>query len=193
MLGLGPHRWYLRAMTVAIGDRFGHLIVICGEVPRRLLSGRTKSCGCQRAKGRWASRRHGLSRSLAHRSWIAMRYRCRNPKAADWKNYGGRGITVCDRWCSFELFLADMGPRPSVAHSIDRIDNEGNYEPSNCRWADARQQSRNTRTVKLEPHEPEQIRWLRSLGYRYKEIGAFFGIDFSTVGSIIRGESWVTG
>jgi hypothetical protein len=75
-----------------------------------------------------------------------MRNRCRNPKASGFCHYGGRGITVCQRWNnSFDAFAKDMGPRPSVKYSIDRKENDGNYEPSNCRWADAKTQARNQR------------------------------------------------
>ena len=75
-----------------------------------------------------------------------MRQRCSNPKAGKWSYYGGRGITVCDRWSSFKNFLADMGRRPGAGYSIDRIDNDGNYEPGNCRWATQGEQRRNSRT-----------------------------------------------
>jgi len=79
-----------------------------------------------------------------------MLNRCRNPNVKAFKDYGGRGITVCERWFSYENFLADMGRRPSPVHSIDRKDNDGNYEPSNCRWATKIEQSYNTRaTTKL--------------------------------------------
>ena len=76
--------------------------------------------------------------------WAAMVQRCTNPNNKSWKWYGARGITVCDRWLTFENFLADMGEKPA-GRSIDRIDNDGNYEPSNCRWATASQQVKNRR------------------------------------------------
>ena len=82
------------------------------------------------------------SRTPEYQAWIDMRRRCTNPNNADWKQYGGRGIKVCDRWIeSFDNFLADMGPRPSPKHSIGRFpNNDGNYEPRNCRWATAAEQ-----------------------------------------------------
>lgn len=78
-----------------------------------------------------------------YNSWRSMRERCLNPKYVKWHRYGGRGITICDRWDIYENFLADMGRKPSSKHSLDRINNEGNYEPSNCRWATNKEQCAN--------------------------------------------------
>lgn len=107
-----------------------------------LTSGNTRSCGCLRREVTRASRlTHGGSGTPEHRAWKEMRSRCSNPRRQFFGRYGGRGITVCDRWTdSFEAFVADMGPRPSPAHSLDRIDVNGNYEPGNCRWATALEQ-----------------------------------------------------
>ena len=80
-----------------------------------------------------------------YNAWVTMRQRCNNPNSVDYPNYGGRGITVCDRWNTFRLFLEDMGERPE-GHTLDRYpDNDGNYEPSNCRWATPSQQNFNKR------------------------------------------------
>ena len=93
--------------------------------------------------------------------------RCVNRNIPSWENYGGRGITICDRWLKFEDFLADMGPKPSNGYSIDRIDVNGNYEPGNCRWATIHEQSRNKRTNRfIEWNGRTQIvsDWAKELG-----------------------------
>lgn len=117
--------------------------------------------------------------------------RCTKSNCKSYPNYGGRGIAVCDRWLeSFANFLADMGSRPTRVHSLDRIDCNGNYEPKNCRWATKKEQARNTRATKIEPHEAEQIRWLYSLGYTGISIANFFGITQTTASRIRDRKSW---
>lgn len=127
----------------------------CGQeitaVTGHLVSGNTKSCGCQRvdsARENGLNRTtHGMTRSPEYKAWQSMKDRCYNPDSSGYENYGGRGITVCDRWKdSFETFYADMGPRPSPEHSIDREKVDGRYEPDNCRWTTIDIQNSNKRT-----------------------------------------------
>jgi hypothetical protein len=134
-----------------------------------------------------ASYRRGRRSTPEYGSWKAMRNRCLTTSDKDYKWYGGRGVTICARWNSFEAFAADMGPRPPGT-TLDRFPNkEGNYEPSNCRWATDMEQARNRRGLKLEDHEYAQIVWLRSEGFAQAEIARFFEIDQSHVSRISAG------
>lgn len=110
----------------------------------------TKSCGCvSREDFREKYATHGMSKLSEFRIWKGMKQRCSNKNCKSYADYGGRGITVCDRWKdSFENFIIDMGRRPSKRHSLDRIDNDKGYDPENCRWATASQQTRNSRKNK---------------------------------------------
>jgi hypothetical protein len=161
-----------------VGQRFGRLVVTkyvgalqkppyatlfrcrcdCGgETVARgpeLKSGHTRSCGCliKEIAPNNAKLVHGEAYpniTVEYKVWNAMKRRCLNPRCKAFRNYGERGISICERWLnSYPAFLADMGRRPSSRHSIDRIDNDGNYTPENCRWATSDQQNSNRRKRK---------------------------------------------
>jgi len=160
----------MKRTVINIGDQFGRLTVvgeglptkngsrkwdcvcICGGVnsviSAALNSGKTTSCGCIYRESRpFTNRKHGESRKTTeYKTWAHIQDRCYNPNNKKYYRYGLRGIIVCERWLGengYENFLSDMGRKPTSKHSLDRIDNNGNYEPSNCRWATSEQQSRN--------------------------------------------------
>ncbi len=159
-------RQYFRAPLPA-GTRFGRLVVIeprprysywcrcdCGKelsvTKSNLLIGNTASCGClHRELARIVNTSHGLSDTSEYHIWNCIKARCFNPRNPAYKNYGGRGISMCLEWRnSFQAFLKDTGPRPR-GKTLDRINNDGNYEPRNCRWATPLTQARNSRKVHL--------------------------------------------
>ena len=133
---------------------------------------------------------HGKHDLIEHRIWVAMRGRCSNPKNRRFKYYGGRGIKVCKRWNKFSLFFKDMGKRPGKGFSIERINNDGNYSPGNCKWGSAKEQSRNRRTVKMSLEKSVRLIELKKSGIKTSKIKEIFGISQTTVDKIFRGDSW---
>jgi len=150
------------------GKRFGRLVVVerkghnlhgvilwlcqcdCGKhwIVRtdHLRSGKTRSCGCLYSE----RNNYKKSRTKEYRAWRNMIQRCTNPQHRDYKDYGGRGITVCERWLrEFDMFMEDMGTAPSKELSLDRINNDLGYSPENCKWSTAKEQANNKRNSKL--------------------------------------------
>lgn len=182
-----------------IGEKFGKLTVLseagkdkhgkkrylclceCGKETTTtgtyLRNGDTNSCGCYGKERRRVSRIiHGQSHKTSEYDiWKAMKQRCANQNNIGFQNYGGRGVSVCERWAtSFKNFFEDMGPRPTPEHSIDRFpDMDGNYEPANCRWATPEEQTRNKRNNV----------WIEYQGRKMimEDWATFFNIDQSTL------------
>jgi hypothetical protein len=165
-----------------LGKRFTRLLVVasagvkdekrqwlclcdCGTettvITKRLNSGHTRSCGCLKRELHAAKCRsratHGMTKSRTYKSWQAMKERCLNPRATRYPQYGAKGVSVCQRWLTFENFLADLGERPA-GMTLDRINNARGYEPENCRWATYATQTANrsrTRGWTVRQHERE--------------------------------------
>ena len=195
-----------------IGKKFGKLTVIkkdttqvkrngesifwickcdCGKTTsvrsKSLRRGETKSCGCLHGEN------HGLRHTKEYNSWAGMKQRCLNPNNEKYPIYGGRGITVCKEWInSFQQFYNDMGSRPSNNHSIDRINNDGNYEPSNCRWSNNTLQSRNRGYNKIKnKKQANKIRYLYASGsYTYQDLADEFKCSKSSIARIINNKTW---
>ena len=184
------------------GKRFGRLTVIgdsgkrskggkvlheclcdCGKHVRvegsNLTCGITQSCGClQRERARTANTTHGYAsrgeKTRTYKAWRSMKGRCLNPKIKDYHNYGGRGIVICKRWMKFENFLEDMGEVPKGL-TLERMNNEGNYEPSNCKWATRKEQTRNTRQnrfIKFDGKSHILTDWAKIIGIERSTLAA---------------------
>lgn len=150
-----------------------------------IINGKIKSCGCYAKEVcPTVSIRHGHSRDgqgTAYRSWLSMNNRCYCPSNPEFENYGGRGIYVCERWrgeAGFTNFLLDMGERPSGRYSIDRVDNDGIYEPSNCRWATSKEQHRN-KSTNVMINIGGEVKCLKDWCF-------YYNINYSTVQARIR-------
>lgn len=187
-----------RGLLDEVGNRHGRLLVIaragsyrtsratyatwrcqcdCGReivaTGKNLRSGNTASCGCVgREKSSKQMRemhlRHGLTNTQEFRIWIGIKTRCMNKKDPGYKNYGGRGIKLARRWFKFENFIADMGPRPSTAHTIERKDNDAGYNASNCRWATFTEQANNRRScvrIEFDGVTRTIADWARAVGF----------------------------
>jgi hypothetical protein len=159
-----------------------------------LRSGNTISCGClHREQLRQRSTRHGLRHHEHYARWGDMTGRCLNPEHPSFQWYGGRGVTVCPEWRDPAAFCAwmdaNMGPCPP-GMSLDRIDNDGNYEPGNVRWNDNAGQARNTRLAKLTMDIAEEIRRRCAAGELQSVLAAEFSVDASVISRVAAGKTW---
>lgn len=184
-----------------VGQRFGRLTVIkylpggigrharalcqcdcgkqCTPFVGNLKRGLTRSCGCLNDETRViVNTKHGMTESPEHHVWATMIQRCTNPNHGAYPHYGGRGINICQAWLRFEQFLADMGPRPSMGHSLERKNNDGNYEPGNCKWATRKEQCRNRRSNRVIEYQGES----KTLA----EWAELYGLQQSTLSARIR-------
>lgn len=163
---------FKRREQIPVGYRFGRLVTVepalfivsrrvrckcdCGGESRPVIfdiaNGRVTGCGC-------GTRPHGMHGTPEYMAWVSLKQRCCNPKHKAYRLYGGRGVRVCRSWReSFAAFYADVGPRPSSGHSLDRYpDNDGDYKPGNVRWATTTEQSRNRRTARMIPAHGETL------------------------------------
>jgi hypothetical protein len=185
------------------GQAFWVCLCDCGTQKNvtggRLRRGDSMSCGCKKPEvSAAANTKHGNSArgelTAEYRTWSGIIDRCERPGNAQFDDYGGRGITVCERWRSdFANFLSDMGPRPSALYTIDRIDNERGYSPENCRWATRKEQCRNKRNNLLVVVDGERLvlsAASEKLGVRYTTAYARFvaaGRPSGEVGAVLRG------
>lgn len=139
--------------------------------------------------------RHGASRkgkrTAEYIIWASMRQRCEDPNLDSYKNYGGRGVTVCERWQIFENFLADMGPRPTPNHMIERVNNDNGYSPDNCVWITSiTEQNRNRRSVKLNTEAAKVIRFMLGIGVSQDLLAALYKVGQPTISMIGSGRIW---
>jgi hypothetical protein len=161
-----------RSTPISRGPVFWKCICDCGVSKfinsANLRNGSTKSCGCiRKVASSLRAKTHGKYGSPEYESWQSMRTRCNNSKATNYHGYGGRGIKCCKRWDLFENFLSDMGNRPK-GKTLDRIDVNGNYEPSNCRWATKDEQAKNKRQCKLI-NKDTLLNFLKTQSYLKKD------------------------
>ena len=171
-----------------------------------LRTGNTKSCGClwktsvtkhghckkQPHLPYGKEGKHSRRSTIEYSSWQHMKARCYNPNHAEYSNYGGRGITICDEWKDdFQAFYNYIGKCPIGCNSIDRIDVNGNYEPGNVRWSNPIEQGRNHRNNKLTEEDAREIRYLINIGEKIKTIANLYNVSITTIYDIKNSKTWV--
>jgi hypothetical protein len=180
---------------VMVGNKtYSKWVCDCGKIitvrPISVFNHNTKSCGClQREKVGLMARKHGKTKLPVYKIWKGMKNRCYNKNNSEFKNYGARGIQVCDRWHDFEKFLEDM-PGFEKGLSIERLDVKKGYSPENCKWIEHRLQGKNTRLTKMNYDKAQEAIHLRSNGLTYKQIAKNFGVGKSCINHILNKRSW---
>jgi len=168
------------------GERMYACVCACGTEKAvkhsHLAIGKTSSCGCS-----WTT--HGMSRSNEYRVWDSMIRRCHNQNHHAFKDYGARGIKVCDRWRTFEGFFEDMGNQPS-GMTLERKDNSAGYSKDNCKWATITEQARNRRSTKLSESKVVEIKRMLENGVPQTAIAAKFDVTRSAIGHVSCGSTW---
>jgi hypothetical protein len=158
----------------------------CGTVKdvkhSHLASNKTHSCGCSWTK-------HGMARSNEYRVWDSMIRRCHSETHKAYKNYGARGIEVCDKWRKFDGFFEDMGIQPKNM-TLERINNELGYSKDNCKWATVTEQARNRRSTKLNIDQVKTIKEMIANGFTQKNIAECFGVSRGNIGHIAQNATW---
>lgn len=176
-------RWYILGHTTS-NHRNVICVCDCGVVKtvdiQSIKRGLSKSCGCHKVEFAGnALIKHSMCKSPEYRTWSHMKSRCNNPSDHKYYAYGARGIRVCDRWSnSFSNFYTDMGAKPSPTHSIDRIDNNGDYTPKNCRWATPKEQAYNKSTTTKV--------FYKGKAYDVPDVSALTGIRESNIRNRIK-------
>ena len=181
------------------GNYISYGVFLCpyceSKVEKQTSNGaRSKSCGCAREK--LLSENHTIhgegKGNPLYWVWTGLRARCNNPKNVGYRNYGGRGITVCNEWQNYTAFKkwADANGYHSGL-TIDRIDNDGDYEPGNCRWADYNTQNRNSRNTKLTMEKAQEIRRLKKeTNLTQTEMARNYGVNQATISDVVNNKSW---
>lgn len=169
-----------KVKPTSVSRTFAKCLCDCGKMVdlcyMDVKTGHTKSCGCWKKQRLKKLSDDTIGYKYERIIWWNMKRRCSDPSATSYSLYGGRGIKVCDRWvCSFHDFISDIGRRPSRAHSIERRDNNGNYEPSNCFWATDKEQANNRRSSRMVTYRGETksvALWSDELGLNYHRVRA---------------------